>query len=107
MKRAMPFLFYGLGGIAVAGALGWASFTVAGQQLSTPADPIHPVAVATSRHSASATTTPTDSPDATPRATHPPVRTNSVVPTPAPTHSIAVPPSPRPHEDGGSHSGDD
>ena len=48
MRRSAPFVLYGLGGIAVAGALVWASFAVAGQQLSAPLNPIQPVAVASS-----------------------------------------------------------
>ena len=99
MKRAMPFLFYGLGGIAVAGGLAWASFTVAGQQLSTPGDPIQPVAVSSSRPSPLATVDATQPP--TPHPEHTPV------PTSAPTQSIGLRPSPRPHDDGRIHSGDD
>jgi hypothetical protein len=63
MRRGMLIALYGLGGIGVAAALAWAAFSVAGHQLSTPADPIQPVGV--TAISSGAPATPRSIPPAT------------------------------------------
>jgi hypothetical protein len=74
---------YGLSGIGVAAALSWAAFTVAGHQLSTPADPIQPVGVAVTTPSGSVK--PEQESSARPSAKQSHRSTPSQVPAPVPT----------------------
>ena len=48
MRRWLVIAAYALGGFVLAVAMAWAGFAVAGQRLSTPANPIEPVVVAVS-----------------------------------------------------------
>ncbi len=120
MRRGMLTALYGLGGLVAAATLAWAAFTVAGQPLSTPAEPIQPVSVAAATPSVSPTVARESSASpathrhhhATPASSPRPATAPVGVPTaartiPPVTHSSPPHPSDDSSPDGGSGHGDD
>jgi hypothetical protein len=118
MRRGLIIAIYALGGLGIALSLSFATFALAGQELSDPANPVHPIAAPTTgastspskEHGSTASDEPTHSPQPGTLAPAPSGGSSTSMSTGFPEKpghgSGSTSPSPAPGDNGGG-GGDD